>query len=182
MQLELITPCGVITAIKNGEKIYFDVCDNLYNTYWINGENGEDKAVHPDGCVEIIIDLLEMKVGDYLVCALDSRAITPDGGGENQLNSTGHYNGNYIGIGAPDTDDLEYAWEECDDNLPKCLNKTRRYLPYNSCHSKEGFEFQIIDDPKLYRDRPLRKAITLPVVWCSSTKDYAYEIVSFLTS
>jgi hypothetical protein len=182
MQSELITPCGVITVVKNGEKIYFDVCDNPYDTYWISRKDGEDKAVHPDGCVKIIIDLLEMKVGDYLVCALDSSAITPDGGGENLLNSTGQFNGTYIGIGAPDTDDLEYGWEDRCDNLPKCLNKTRRYLPYNSCHSNGGFEFQILDDPELYRDQPMRKSITLPVVWCSTTKDYAYDIVSFLTS
>jgi len=182
MQLELVTPCGVITVVKNGEKIYFDVRNNTYDTYWINGENGEDKAVHPDGCVEIIIDLLEMKVGDCLLCALDTDAVNPDGGGENQLNSTGQYNATYIGIGAPDTDDLENGWEDCCDNLPKCLNKTIRYLPYNSCHSKRGFEFRILDNPELYRDKPLRKAIILPVIWCSTTKDYAYDIVSFLTT
>ena len=98
MQMELVTPCGVIKVIKNGENIPFDVSDNAYNTYWINGENGEDKAVHPDGCVEIVIDLLGMKVGDHIVCTLDTAIVGSDGGGENMLNTTGQYNGNDIGI------------------------------------------------------------------------------------
>lgn len=180
--MELVTPCGSITVKKNGENIPFEVSDNHYNTYWVDGENKEDIAIHPDGCVEIIIDLIGMKVGDRIVCSLEKDIVKSDGGGEHMLNTVGKYNGNDIGIGVTDTEDLEYGWEDITDNIPNDLNKTKRYLPYDSCHCYGGFEFNILDDPKEYRDKPLRKAIILPVVWCSSDKDYSDDIVSFLIS
>lgn len=180
--MELVTPCGIITVTRNMENIPFDVSENSYNTYWVEGEQGEEMAVHPDGCLEIVIDLLEMKVGDNIVCSLDMDIVESDGGGENMLNTVGQCNKYDIGIGASDTDDLEYGWKIDVDNLPDSINKTKRYLPYDSCHCNGGFEFDIIDDPKQYRDLPSRKAIILPVVWCSSSKEYSAEIVSFLTS
>lgn len=182
MQMELITPCGIITVKRNKENIPFEVSENSYNTYWVDGEHGEDIAVHPDGCVEVVIDLLGIRVGDHIVCSIDKDILKSDGGGENMLNTVGKYNGCYIGIGTTDTEDLEYGWKDIKDKQINNINKTRRYLPYYSSHCKGGFEFDILDDPKQYRDRHLRKAIILSVVWCSSNKDYSDDIVSFLTS
>lgn len=179
--MKLDTPCGVITVKKNGDNIPFEVSDNHYNTYWVDGENGDVIGIHPDECVNIVIDLLEMKVGDHIVCSLNKDIVRSDGGGENMLNTVGQYNGNDIGIGTTDTEELEYGWKDIINNLPNDIKKTKRYLPYDSCHCEGGFEFNILDDTKEYRDRPLRKAIILPVVWCSSDKDYSYDIVSFLT-
>ena len=69
-----------------------------------------------------------------------------------------------------------------DSDLPEDLHRTKRYLPYDCGHCDCGFEFNILDDPKLYRDRSLRKSIFLSIVWCSNDKEYAESIVSFLTS
>lgn len=181
VQASLITPCGAITVKRNGRNIPFEVCYNDYNTYWINGDNGESIAVHPDTCIKIVIDLFEMKVGDNIICSLDTNIVSSDGGGENMLNAVGEYNGNNIGIGVVDTEDLEYGWKDIVDNLDNDFNKTKRYLPYDTCHCNGGFEFNILDNPKGYRDIPLRKAIILTVVWCSSDKYYSSDIVSFLT-
>lgn len=179
---KLSTPCGAISVLKNGTPIPFDVADSQYNSMWIDGGTvGQEIAVHPDGCIEITIDTQCLAVGDKIVCALDKDIVSIDGGGERLLNTTGKYNGFDIALGAPDADDYEYGWDPNDPNLPSDIHLTKRCLCYTCEHCTGGFEFEIVDDPKLYNDKPYRKNIFVTVVWCNSVKPYAYDIVSFLT-
>lgn len=177
---ELLTPCGVFTVKKNGKRIPFQLEENSYDTMYI-GDNF-DIPVHPDGCHTVLIDLIEMMVGDTILCSLDNDVIHDDGGGQDALNSVGQSNGFSIAIGAPDTDAHEDSWESTVNNLPYDINKTIRCLPYDCCHCKGGFEFKVLDDPKQYRDKLYRKHIYLSILWCSDEKEYAWKIVSFLTA
>lgn len=181
--LELNTPCGNVTVKKNGSKIPFYIVDSDYNTMWITDEETKDEiAIHPDRCVEIIVDLVDMRIEDIITCSIESLELENDGRGEHRFNMVGNNNGFDIGIGAFDTEDLEYGYQDTIANMPSDMNKTKRYLCYHTDFINNGFEFEILDDSLLYRDRPSRKNIFIMVAWCDSFKPYSYEIVGFLTS
>lgn len=48
--------------------------------------------------------------------------------------------------------------------------------------TKRGYIFKIKDKPEEYRDKNIRKYIELSLVWEKKEKNYAWDIVSFLTS
>lgn len=180
---KLLTPCGVISVLKNGTPILFDVADSQFNSMWLDGNTaGEEIMVNADGCIGITIDTQCLAVGDIIVCALDKDIVRNDGGGERILNTAGQYNGFDIALGAPATDDYEYDWDPHSPDLPSDIYPTKRFLCYTCEFCPGGFEFEIVDDPKQYNDRPCRKNIFVTAAWCNSEKPYAYDIVSFLST
>jgi len=176
----LSTPCGNIRVYKNEQLMTFTIRESRYNTWWIEDEFTHKKIqVKPDGAIEVNIDLIDVSIGDCIVCKIDTHCIKPDGGDENMINSIGVKNNYAIGIGTDDTDEYEEDFSE--GQMIETINPTKRYLCYTSSHYKDGFEFIIVDNPKLYRDKKIRKQISIIVVWCSMKKKYAKEIVSCLS-
>lgn len=47
------TPVGFFRVYKNSEIYYFFIEESTQNTFWLN----ENKAVHPEGCYKISLDL-----------------------------------------------------------------------------------------------------------------------------
>lgn len=171
------TPVGNFKVYRNFETSTFSIDQNQYNTYWLNGDIG----VYPEGCYKIILDLINFSVGDIITCELDNGKMVNDGGGENTLNIVGEIGDYIIGIGAPDSDWIEESYHR--DRWPNDMNRTKYVLPYGVWDiTKRGYKFKIKDNPAEYRDRNFRKYIELPLVWEKKEKDYAWEIVSFLTS
>jgi hypothetical protein len=173
----LITPVGSFRVFKNSDICSFSVEESDYNTFWLN----DNRAVHPEGCFKIVLDLISFTVGDQITCELDNGKMENDGGDEHTLNIVGEIGDIIIGIGASDTDTYEYAYSEQDEWL-KDMNITKYALPYKTSEiTKRGYIFTIIDNPAKYRDKDHRKYIELSLVWERKEKDYAWEIVSFLT-
>ncbi|WP_256310487.1 hypothetical protein [Tissierella carlieri] len=180
---ELETPAGLFRVLLNEEAIEFEVNEGTYNTYYHN----DDIPLHPQGCLEVTIDTCNFKIGDLIICEYEKGKFANDGGGENMYNIVGELEGYTIGMGASDTDDLEYGYEDAKNSLPYGRGKTKFYLPYSNWGSTgRGYEFHIIDDPKLYKNysnySKIRSNIIINLVWESNDKDYAWDIVSFLTS
>lgn len=157
------TPAGFFKVLVNGYAIKFEIKEGTYDTYYNNSI-----PLHPKGCYEVTIDVSNLKVGDVIICEYGKGNFSNDGGGEGMENIVGEV-GNYtIGIGAPCTDELDY------------------FSFSNWCHTNRGFEFRIVDNPKLstdyFKNSKIRNNIILNLVWETRDKPYAWEIVSFLTS
>lgn len=171
------TPVGYFRVYKNSEVCSFFVEESTYNTYWLNG----DIKAHPEGCYKIVLDLINFSVWDIITCELDSGELINDGGGENALNIVGEFDDYIIGIGSPDSESLEESYSQ--DRWPKDMNHTKYVIPYEVLNiTKRGYIFKIKDNPEEYRDKDFRKYIELSLVWEKKQKDYAWDIVSFLTS
>lgn len=174
---KLKTPVGYFKIYRNSEICPFLMQKSINNTYWLNG----DIAAHPQGCYKIILDLATFSVGDIITCELDKGEMVNDGGGENALNIVGEVDNYIIGIGAPDSDSLEETYSK--DRWTKDMSYPQYVIPYEVLEiTKKGYIFRIKDNPEKYRDENFRKYIELSLVWEKKEKDYAWEIVSFLTS
>jgi len=160
---KLITPVGVFRVFRNTEICSFFVEESNYNTFWLN----DNSTVHPEGCYKISLDLISFSVSDIIICELDNGEMVYEGGDENTLNIVGEAGNYIIGIGAPDSQFIEHG--------------TKYTLPYTLEITKKGYVFSIIDNPAEYRDRNFTKYIELSLVWENKEKEYAWEIVSFLT-
>ncbi|GAA0084869.1 hypothetical protein UT300007_13080 [Clostridium sp. CTA-7] len=170
------TPVGLFRVYKNSEICFFFIEEGTYNTYWMN----DNKAVHPEGCYKILLDLNSFSLGDIISCELDNGKMFNDGGDENTLNIVGEIGGYIIGIGAPDSRSIEKMYSQ--SKFPKDMNNTKYELPYDTLEiTRGGYIFKIKDNPAEYRDRNFRKYIELSLVWERKEKNYAWEIVSFLT-
>lgn len=175
---KLITPVGPFRVFKNSDTCFFSVEESDYNTFWLN----DNSAVYPEGCYKITIDLISFSVGDKITCELSNGEMVNDGGGELTLNIVGELGNYVIGIGASDTETYE-CYHSLQDQWPLDMNITKYALPYETSEvTKRGYVFTIKDNPAEYRDRYYRKYIELSLVWENQEKDYAWEIVSFLTS
>lgn len=177
------TPAGFFKVLVNGIALEFEVKEGTYNTYY----NNNDEPLHPLGCYEITIETRNLKIGDVIICEFEKGKFVNDGGGENKYNIVGEVGGYTIGMGATDTDDIEYGYDYSNNNLPDEINKTKYYLPYSNWgNTSRGYEFHIIDNPKLYKSysnySKIRSNIIINLVWEINDKDYAWDIVSFLTS
>lgn len=173
--LDLVFATVSVTA--NSKPIVFEVKKNSLDSYWL--DNGTE--VHPAGCIDIIVNILPYQVGDVLCVEFDHGVLTCDGGGENLLNIVGEIGEYTVAMGAPyNDDDNEDTYNK---NWPEDMHPTKYLLPYeNRGFTSRGFEFCIVDAPKEYFDRFYRTNIVITVVWEYSSKDYAWRIVSFLTS
>lgn len=170
------TPVGLFRVYKNSKICSFDIKDNDYNTFWLD----ENKPIHPEGCYKVSLDLALFSMGDIILFQLDNVEMVNDGGGERTLNILTEVGDYVIGIGAPDTDDIEDGYSQ---ELPEDMNLTKYTVPYDVLDvTKSGYIFKIKDDPTKYRDRYYRKYLDLSLVWEKKGKDYSWKIVSFLTS
>ncbi|NFT08787.1 MULTISPECIES: hypothetical protein [Clostridium] len=170
------TPIGFFRVYKNSKICSLNIEEGTYNTFWLN----ENKPLHSEGCYKISLDLTLFSVGDMISCELDNGEMLNDGGDENTLNIVGEIGDYIIGIGAPDSDSIEELY--CQDQWPKDMNHTKYELPYDTWDiTKRGYIFKIKDNPAEYRDRNFRKYIELSLVWERKEKEYAWDIVSFLT-
>ena len=165
-----------VRVTVNNKPAGFEVKKNSRDAYWVN----DDMEVHPVGCVDIIVDVLPYQVGDMICVEFDRGALVCDGGGESRMNLVGEISSYTVAMGAPDWDENETA---CGKNWPEDMHPTRCLLPYeNRGYTSRGFEFQIVDAVKAYSDRFCRTNIVITVAWESSSKAYAWDLVSFLTS
>lgn len=170
------TPVGLFRVYKNSDVFLFIIEEREYNTFWLN----DNKVAQPEGCYKVLLDLIHFSEGDTIVCELDNGEMFNDGGGEHLFNIIGEIDDYTIGIGAPDSDSMEYGYSK--DSLPEDMNKTKYFLPYDTLDiNKRGYIFKIKDNPIEYRDRNVRKYIELSLVWERREKGYAWDIVSGLT-
>lgn len=177
------TPAGFLKVLLNGVAIQFEIKEGIYNTYYDNN----NIPLHPEGCYEIFIDVSNLKIGDIIIIEYEKGKFVNDGGGENMCNIVGKVDDYTIGMGATNTDDLEYGYEEAKNSLSYEMYHTKFYMPYSNWGGiSRGYEFHIIDNPKLYKghsnNSKIRSNIIINLVWESNDKDYAWSIVSFLTS
>lgn len=168
---------AAITVTVNGASVDFQVASYDYNTYWLK----DGTAVHPLGCYSIIINILSCRIGDVIVVQYDTGSLEYDGGGERMDNIVGDISEYIVAMGCPATDEYEDAL--VDLSWPSDMNPTKRVLPYENWGSTgQGFEFRIVDDPVKYNDRFYRTNIEAIIAWEKSSKEYAWGMVSFLTS
>lgn len=167
---------AAVRATVNNKPVAFETKKNLNGLY----RPSDDTKVYPEGCVDIMINVLPYQVGDVLRVEFDRGAFACDGGGENRMNIVGEIGEYTVAMGAPDYDDNEARYNE---NWPKDMYAAKFFLPYEHWgFSSRGFEFHIVDTPKAYLDRFYRTNIVITVAWERSNKAYAWNIISFLTS
>lgn len=177
--IQFDTPFGFIEVLKNGNRIPFHIEEGTYNTYF-----QDDLELHPLGCYEMAIDISDMAVGDIVVVRYSKGSIASDGGDEHTLNAVGEIDGYTIGLGVTDTDDLEELWQYDKEEYPDDprFSRDRRYPYAHWGLTGSGVEFRIVDDPGKYPDDHYdTKNIIVSAVWESNDKEYAWDIVSFLT-
>ena len=148
-QKELETPIGKIYIYKNGQKINFEAKYFDYGMYL-----NDDALKRPQGLYKLYPGHLQ-----------------GDGGDEFMLNIVGTFQGYTIGMGAPDSQDIEdhYAQRE-------------RVLPYETWGSTErGFEIHIIDTPQRYLCEKDFQELCFVVAWEPGTTDEAWKLISFVT-
>lgn len=187
----LITPFGYFEVLHNGKSIEFSVEESTYDTYYLE----DDTMVHPEGCYDAFIDIVNMKVGDVIIARYSEPGLEYDGGDEHTLNAVAELGSYTIGLGGDDIDDLEALWHYNmnEEGADKNYYRTPRMYPYahwGITEDRDGFEFRIIDNPEKYllysgfKDYPYysnRTVIMLSLVWSKSSDEYAWEMVSFLT-
>ena len=86
---------------------------------------------------------------------------------DNAVGTVGDY---VVGIGCSDTQYLE-------------SKASRHWLPYEEIGlNGAGFEFRIVDDPNKLDTHPFQQKISFIIAWESNAKEYAWDIVSLMTS
>lgn len=175
----LDTPEGFIQITINGNPVPFEVNIGGYDTYSIG-----DLDVQPEGCYDLFINISNCHKGDVVVVEHSTGQFEYDGGGERIENIIGELENYIIGLGCPATDDYEDDLKYMEGDVPDCLKDTNRVLPYELWgNTGKGFEFRIVDDPQKYNGQyEWRITISTSVVWEQKDKEYAWDIVSFLTS
>lgn len=168
-----------VSVTVNGIPANFEVEKNPYDSFWLR----DGTEVHPAGCLNILIDVLPYHVDDVIIVEYDKGQLQCDGGGEQKDNIVGEIGDVTVAMGVPATDEYEDEFKWTRENWPSDMNKTNRILPYeNWGFTSRGFEFRIVDNPSEYNDRQYRRYIEVNVVWEYSNKEYAWDIVSYLTS
>lgn len=168
-----------INVTVNGVPANFEVEKAAFDSYWLV----DGTEVHPAGCLNILIDVLPYHIGDVIIVEYDRGQLQCDGGGERRDNIVGEIEGVTVAMGAPATDEYEVGFDWKRKNCLKDMLNTKRALPYeNRGFTSRGFEFRIVDDPSEYNDRPYRRCIEINIAWELSNKEYAWDIVSCLTS
>ena len=164
-QEELRTPVGKINMYRNGQRINFEVEEFDYGIY-VN-----DTLKRPQGLYGLYPNIDEMKKDDIIICEFDGGSMEYDGGDEYMTNIVGVYQGYTIGMGVPDSQDIEDHYTQ-----------RERVLPYETWGSTgKGFEIHIIDSPLKYpRDNDFYKVFFI-VAWEPGTTNEAWEMVSFVT-
>lgn len=165
-QKELKTPFGTVNIRRNGQKINFKI---EYFDYGLRLDGGTFKR--PSGLYKLFPNMKELEKGDIVVCEFDSGHLQEDGGDEFMANIVGIYQGYTIGMGAPDSQDIEdhYTGRE-------------RVLPYETWGSTgKGFEIHIIDFPEKYSGLNSFQELCFVVAWDTGTADENWRLISFVT-
>ena len=164
---ELKTPFGAVHIFQNGQPVHFLAVPFDYGIYLADGTRKV-----PQGLYRLYPDKDSLRKGDILLCKFDSGQLRNDGGGEYMVNIVGTYNGHTIGMGAPDSEDIERHYTQ-----------RERVLPYKTWgETARGFEIHIIDTPK---ERPCEKSfeeLCFIVAWEPGTTDEAWNLISFVTT
>lgn len=165
-QNELKTPFGKVNMFRNGQKISFEVEPSDYGMHLNDG--GFKK---PQGLYRLYPDMDKLAKGDSIVCEFDAGTLQRDGGDEFMLNMVGVYRGYTLGLGAPDSADIERHHPQ-----------QERVLPYETRGStKRGFEVLIVDDPKKYPCEKEYQKLAFTAAWEPGTTEEVWELVSFVT-
>lgn len=165
-QNELRTPFGKINMYKNGQRIKFKVEQFSYGMYL-----NDNTLKRPQGLYKLYPNMEELDKGDIITCEFDNGNLQGDSGDEFMMNIVGVYQGYTIGMGAPDSQDIEdhYIQQE-------------KVLPYETWGSTgKGFEIHIIDTPKNYSCENSFQKLCFVVAWEPGTTDETWELVSFVT-
>ncbi len=165
-QKELETPIGKIYMYKNGQKINFEPKYFDYGMYL-----NDDVLKRPQGLYKLYPNIEKLVKGDIIICEFNQGHLQTDGGGEFMLNIVGTFQGYTIGMGAPDSQDIEdhYAQRE-------------RVLPYETWDNTErGFEIHIIDTPQKYLCEKNFQELCFVVAWEPGTTDEVWDLISFVT-
>ena len=165
-QKELKTPFGTVDLFKNGERIDLEVMPLSCGMYL-----DDDTFKRPQGGAVIYPNMNELAKGDIIVCEFDGGDLQDDGGGEFMFNIVGVYQGYTIGMGAPDSEDIE-----------RHHTRQGRVLPYETLGSTgRGFKVHIIDDPKKYPCEREHQRLRFIAAWEPGAADEAWELISFVT-
>ena len=165
-QNELRTPFGTINMYKNGQRINFEVEQSSCGMYL-----NDDTLKKPQGIYELYPNVEELTKGDIIICEFDRGHLQEDGGDEFMLNIVGTYQEYTIGMGAPDSQNIE-------EHHPQ----KERVLPYETRGKTErGFEIHIIDNPKGYSYENDFHKLRFVVAWEPGTTGEARELISFVT-
>lgn len=174
------TPFGFIEVLCNGKRRSFRVEENDYNIYSLD----DGTEISPEGCYTLHIDISDNKKGDVIVVQYSCGELKDDGGGENMLNliaDSGEYT---YGFGFLDTDDLEESWEWAKEDYPDDPKfSDERSFPYAYWGNvTSGAEFHIVDDPAKYSGKRKELDLWVSALWESSSNEYAWDMISYLTS
>jgi hypothetical protein len=160
------TPAGKFQIFINGNPADFDAQPLKSYAYF----NESDSPAPILACYQISLGISDLSVGDIIDAKFEYGSLQYDGGGEAMDNAVGYVGDHAVGIGATDTQYLEW-------------DANQRQLPYeNYGLSGSGFTFHIVDEPQKYTTYPIQKKITFIIAWESTSKEYAWDIVSFMTS
>ena len=160
------TPAGKFQILINGRPVDFEV-QPLESYYYLTDAESPTPIL---ACYKVSLESKGLSVGDIIEAKFEHGMLKYDGGGEAMDNAVGYVGDYAAGIGATDTQYLEW-------------DANQRQLPYeNYGFSGSGFIFHIVDDPQKYTARPIQQKITFIIAWESRSKDYAWDIVSFMTS
>lgn len=167
------SPSGLFKVTVNGQSSDFRIIESDYNTYYIDNE--------PMKCTNVyvaVIDILHLNIGDKILCEFENGLFHNDGGGELMSNIIAEFNDYTVGMGVYEVEEDKCYQEQLYPSLtPKFT------IPYvNLWHTNKGFEFEIVDYPRLYIKNKNDTKITVILAWESNNMVYAYDIVGFLTS
>lgn len=160
------TPAGKFQIFLNGKPMEFDA--KMHSPYLYRNES--DSSIAITACYEMYVSCLDMGIGDIIDARFECGDFSYDGGGEYRDNAVGCVGEYIVGIGVPDN--------EC-----VTLENGIQWLPYENYGLVDsGFIFRITDDPKGYTSHPRQTEIRFVIAWELSSKEYAWNIVSFMTS
>lgn len=165
-QDELKTPFGTINMYKNSQRINFEVEQFTYGMYL-----NDNTLKVPQGIYKLYPYIEELAKGDIIRCEFSQGRLQEEGSDEFMLNIVGTYQGYTIGMGAPDSKDIE-------EHYPQ----RERVLPYETRGKTErGFEIHIVDNPKEYSYENDFQKLHFIVAWEPGTTGEARELISFVT-
>lgn len=172
-------PCTDIIVTVNGVPVSFECQESDYNKYYLN----DTDFILATGAMKILIDPTEYKAGDVIRIKSSAGNLESGGGDEDIVCAVGEVGEWVYGIGGPDTAYLEYCYGSLNGDITEVYSKGYKYhvLDYElegvyAC----GLVYNIVQG--IDNDRLNSGMIRIDVVWESREKEYAWDLVSMLTS
>ena len=171
-------PFGDIQVLVNETPVVFEYIESSHNEYWLN----DKEPVKATGALMIAIDPKDFKEGDIVHITSTAGHLRYDGGGEDMVNAIAELEEWTYGFGGPDTEFIEWRFGSLEGDITDPS-------PVYKCHVLDYELVDILESGILYRivngignKRYCSGKLMIDVVWESNLKDYAWDIVSFLTS